>query len=791
MQSKEFQVVKNPYIVGNPIKSQDMFFGRDKDFAIIKEWIVTDGLPVILLIGSRRSGKTSILMQIKVGRMDDVCESVFFDCNAVVPKIKKDADFSEEIGKSILSNEKFKQFAPLFYDNDELTSRARLKILIDACINNISPKKLVILFDEIESLEKVFEDSVLTRNALSSIDDILTKPVFFVMTSSGGFSEKNIGDVFGHITQQKAIHELAREDTYNLIKKPVEDVLSYSDEVVDEIYRLSGGKTFFTQHICHTVVNHVNAQLKRSSIDLNDLGEVVDFIVSNPVGHIQESWKKYSDLHYCPKNTLHFLACLATSIENSNEYVDNKKLLQTQKLQNFKFEKNELSKIIAWFKKNSRLIEWSAKGYRFRIDLLRIWIAHYYQTGEDIEEYLLDSVNPRVVYTKKLSPLLKKQNISYSQRVELDKLQVLLDMSYEATEEIEVDLRTDLKLRSINWAQEYESSCLYIKNKFSDVRGKDQLKLINKTYIDSGRLSSSVAKEIRQRTGIKGSYNRALLASVALIGASGLLVGSSIFFLGNKDGSETLILEEINPEQAAMEGSSVVVGEKKNDNASNSHSTETSVAVEVKDVKPSSHNITAIQAMVERRQEAQVKLQNEVVLPAEEIKFIQAMTERLAQPLLTFSEAVDICREINGRMNEELIHDQRALYINAVIKSLDFISSSEQDEEQVSWLEVQKNNIEQDSNGRYVVKDSFKTMLLEQERLYGSFSTSEVPVELFAIIQGNNGICNKDARCELPLDIDKLQSGQVEVMFTNEKIGVNVKEVITLYPNQHYHLIVE
>jgi hypothetical protein len=40
---KDFEPIKNPYIVGNPIKSTEMFFGRKDEFKNIEDWIVNDG----------------------------------------------------------------------------------------------------------------------------------------------------------------------------------------------------------------------------------------------------------------------------------------------------------------------------------------------------------------------------------------------------------------------------------------------------------------------------------------------------------------------------------------------------------------------------------------------------------------------------------------------------------------------------------------------------------------------------------------------------------------------------
>ena len=65
---RKFKYIPNPYITGGPIKpkSKGMFFGRDDVFKFIKDNISSAAQKnVLILQGERRSGKTSILYQVK------------------------------------------------------------------------------------------------------------------------------------------------------------------------------------------------------------------------------------------------------------------------------------------------------------------------------------------------------------------------------------------------------------------------------------------------------------------------------------------------------------------------------------------------------------------------------------------------------------------------------------------------------------------------------------------------------------------------------------------------------
>ena len=61
--SGSFTQIANPYITGSPVRDPRQFFGRDDDFAAMRQHLHSaEG--VFLLTGPRRAGKTSMLQQI-------------------------------------------------------------------------------------------------------------------------------------------------------------------------------------------------------------------------------------------------------------------------------------------------------------------------------------------------------------------------------------------------------------------------------------------------------------------------------------------------------------------------------------------------------------------------------------------------------------------------------------------------------------------------------------------------------------------------------------------------------
>src|SRR4029079_6781497 len=98
----------NPYIVGNPIRSESMFFGREDDFRYVRTKLegVSQGV-VIVFCGERRVGKSSILYQLVNGRLGDRVVPVFVDMQEMV--ITSEAEFFSRITRLMVDSLQRKQ----------------------------------------------------------------------------------------------------------------------------------------------------------------------------------------------------------------------------------------------------------------------------------------------------------------------------------------------------------------------------------------------------------------------------------------------------------------------------------------------------------------------------------------------------------------------------------------------------------------------------------------------------------------------------------------------------------
>jgi hypothetical protein len=122
MPQGSFQPISpNPFIVGNPIRSREMFFGRLDEFRFIERTLEGGRkTALIVLFGERRSGKSSILYQILNGQLGEAFLPIFLDMQ-IMAGIASEAEFFGRIiadtanilGKNGLALE------PSFWRSDE------------------------------------------------------------------------------------------------------------------------------------------------------------------------------------------------------------------------------------------------------------------------------------------------------------------------------------------------------------------------------------------------------------------------------------------------------------------------------------------------------------------------------------------------------------------------------------------------------------------------------------------------------------------------------------------------
>jgi hypothetical protein len=369
-------IYPNPYIVGNPIRSRDMFFGRVDEFRFIAR-ALEDGrkTAIIVLFGERRSGKSSILYQILNGELGAAFLPIFVDMQ-IMAGISNEAEFFSRIIADTCKTLKIKALSPEHYSSpsnaDNPTEMFR-RFLKDVK-THFPDRCILLLIDEYEILEAKIIEGCLSHNVLIFFAGLLeSEQVSFVFTGSKRLEMRD-EKLWGGELLQKAVSRkisfLTKDDTARLVTQPLANRVTFAPEVVAHIYTLTAGQPFYTQLICQNLVYHLN-EVKKYDVGSTDLQTVVENILENPPPQMIFNWGEHS-----AERKL-VLSLLAEFSDQPGAFLSAHEIRRG-------IAKNKLELVIGHAQLNSVLAELfqdeyvlqKDHKYGFRLDLFRRWIRH-------------------------------------------------------------------------------------------------------------------------------------------------------------------------------------------------------------------------------------------------------------------------------------------------------------------------------------------------------------------------------------------------------------------------------
>lgn len=375
----------NPYIVGNPVRDPNMFFGREAEFEFVrKRFLDTERGGLLVFCGERRSGKTSILFQILERRLSDDFIPVLLDMQSMA--IKSEAEFlsriSDEIS-SVLESEGVPVVAPHFDGMQEpsLVFRDFIKKVLRA----YPGKKLVLMFDEYELFENKIDTGILSEQLLHMLSNLMeTLSVYLVFTGSQHI-EKRQRDYWRILSRSlfRAVSYLQKDDALRLIRQPVKGRVEYAPGVDEAIYRLTAGQPFYTQALCQNLVDQLNET--RTNVATREiLDAVVKDVVNNPYPQMVFIWE---GLERDEKIVSALLAEALTDHASSATAAELKSLVDSRKYPLDIDEARIATALAGLFKAELLFQDGDAPHrYSFRMDIWRHWIRVMHSTWQVMRE---------------------------------------------------------------------------------------------------------------------------------------------------------------------------------------------------------------------------------------------------------------------------------------------------------------------------------------------------------------------------------------------------------------------
>jgi len=280
-ESKPFVEIENKFRQcsgGEELEAgDDMFYGRNKLISDIKEAIFKGTKNQIAIYGQKRSGKSSLLNQIKGKLESDESHSVIcgkFSLQGLpAEEINPVRWILKSIAESLLLGIRkhgvigFNKSTISNFFTEEPDAFTALGDFIEHIntINELKDSHFVIFVDEFTYLyqliknKKVNEDFMRRWIALIEKPEINLQAIVAAQDTLPHFMNESYASNCFNKFSKEPLSYLTKEEALQLIKNPIKDVIfhNHSDEL---IYDYTSGSAFFTQIFCTRLVDYLNSE---------------------------------------------------------------------------------------------------------------------------------------------------------------------------------------------------------------------------------------------------------------------------------------------------------------------------------------------------------------------------------------------------------------------------------------------------------------------------------------------------------------------------------------------------
>jgi hypothetical protein len=376
-QARPFQrIFPIPYVTGTPLRSGEMFVGRQDVFAFVREHLVgTYQNNVIVLHGQRRTGKTSILYQLQ-SLLADSHVGVLVDMQGTAAR--GIADFlyalSDDIVYALESQGIVVQLPERgdYEDSPEFTFRSRF---LRTVINALDSRNLLLMFDEFEEMQKRVEDGRLEPEVFPFLRNLMQHEPRLDFLFSGTHKLEELGaeywSILFNIAAYKQITFLDSDQVRRLVTEPVAAYgMEYDPLALDRIIQVTAGHPYFTQVICHEMVAFHN-EVERSYMTASCVDQVLERIIERGEAHFKYIWAGATG------DEQHVMLALAELLPDPEATVTPVQVIEDLQRRGRDLSEDALLNALARLQAKDLVTRSGLQSnlYRFKIDLVRRWIT--------------------------------------------------------------------------------------------------------------------------------------------------------------------------------------------------------------------------------------------------------------------------------------------------------------------------------------------------------------------------------------------------------------------------------
>jgi hypothetical protein len=396
-----FADLPNPYTstVGQAIRvrGSKVFFGRSDVFRQIVQVLQESshepgGKAVVLLVGERRMGKTTVLLQLDY-ELPSQYLPVFSDLQGF--NDAGDAAFLHWLGFQIelgLQKHSVKVDPPRLE-----TLQAAPTTLFSAFVNrelknSLGGRGLVLLFDEFEHMQDLIREGKQSKGILLFLRDLMQHGpnVSFVFAGTHLLREfaSEYQSIMFNIAHTLKLGHLSESDTRRLVVEPVQGMLQYDTDAQNYVYRLTRGHPYFTQLMCYEIVKQ-QKQLQKSYTTVSDVEDAARRVLDAGSSHFSYIFDVLSPIERL------VLAGTSTWTEGGRSFLVSD-VVDNLRRYDITLPLLEAQRIVDAFAQRELLVQQQSNvhsgEYSFGMEVVRRWLARYRPFSQVLNQEL-QSIN--------------------------------------------------------------------------------------------------------------------------------------------------------------------------------------------------------------------------------------------------------------------------------------------------------------------------------------------------------------------------------------------------------------
>lgn len=287
---------QNPYVAGRPLRTKRSFVGREDVFSFIESSLGQrqEDRNLIVLLGHRRTGKTSILLQLRKNRREILNPRVpvFIDMERLLPFPGGLRNFFWKLACCV--QEEVEELEGITLPRpveDEFQDPSwAFQQFLHKAEDAVEGKGLVLMLDEFQAIDPRM--ALLDADVYKMLRSVIQHDTGVDFLLSGTMEMERLmrtyqAAMFGSAISMK-IDFLTDKSARELITAPVLSHVTYDPDAVDLIVKATASHPYFVQLVCWTLTQYLIDRGK-SRVFVHDVERILPKALEQGV-HFDEIW---------------------------------------------------------------------------------------------------------------------------------------------------------------------------------------------------------------------------------------------------------------------------------------------------------------------------------------------------------------------------------------------------------------------------------------------------------------------------------------------------------------------